>query len=68
MKKDLCACVDASFSGVSEVISLFLPFLASLLLSPALLNAKEDVARRQNEKHEAAVQTLKDVGKASGDR
>ncbi|XP_051474263.1 cytosolic beta-glucosidase-like [Apus apus] len=39
-----------------------------LLESLALPNASEDVARRQNEKHEAVVQELKDVGKGSGDR
>jgi len=39
-----------------------------LLVSLALPNAKEDVAKGQNEKQEATVQTLKDVGKVSGDR
>lgn len=37
-----------------------------LLVLLAMPNAK-DVARKQNEKHEAVVQMLKDVGKASGD-
>lgn len=39
-----------------------------MLVPQALQNAKEDVARKQNEKHGTAVQMLKDVGKASGDR
>lgn len=39
-----------------------------MLVPRALQNAKEDVARRQNEKHDTAVQMLKDVGKANSDR
>lgn len=45
-----------------------IPFKPVMLVPQALQNAKEDVARKQNEKHGTAVQMLKDVGKASGDR
>lgn len=44
------------------------PFKPVMFVPQALQNAKEDVARRQNEKHDTAVQMLKDVGKANGDR
>lgn len=63
----MCNCVDAKFSGVNSPLFLPFTFLANAV-SVSLPNAKEDVARRPNEKHEAAVQTLKDVGKARGDR
>lgn len=53
----------------AKLSPLFLPFtLLASAVSVSLPNAKEDVARRLNEKQEEAVQTLKDVGKARSDR
>lgn len=73
MVTDLCfedgyVCVFA-WSEQSYLLFFYhMPFKPGMLVPLDLQNAKEDIARRQNEKHDTAVQVLKDVGKANGDR
>lgn len=53
LDKDVCICVETSFSDMSQVISSFVYlslFWAVLSVSLALPNAKEDVARTKSER------------------